>query len=147
MTETQPRHTSAEPPYADAPPPATPWVGFVVFAGIMMLVAGGFEIINGIVALVRDDYYLVTASDLVLSMDFTAWGWTHLALGAISVAAGAGVLYGQMWARVIGIGVAALGALANMAFVPAYPIWSILIIATDVLVIYALAVHGREVRS
>lgn len=146
MTDTQPRHTSAEPPYA-APPRVTPWAGFVVFAGIMMLVTGGFEIIDGVVALVRDEYYLVTASGLVLSMDFTAWGWTHLILGALAVAAGVGVLYGKMWARVIGIAIAALGALVNMAFVAAYPIWSVMIIALNVVVIYALAAHGREVRS
>src|SRR5690348_1508524 len=106
MTDTQPRHASAEPPYAAPPPPATPWAGFVVFAGIMMLVTGGFEIIDGIVALVRDEYYLVTRNGLVLSMDFTAWGWTHLILGAVAVAAGVGVLYGKMWARVVGIGIA-----------------------------------------
>jgi hypothetical protein len=146
MTHTQPRQAPAEPPYAAAPPSASPWAGFVVFAGVMMLVAGSFEIIDGIIALVRDEYYLVTANELVVSMDFTAWGWTHLILGVVAVAAGIGVLAGQMWARVVGIAVAALSALANMAFVAAYPIWSIMIIALDVLVIYALAVHGREVR-
>jgi hypothetical protein len=80
-------------------------------------------------------------------MDYTAWGWTHLLLGVVAVAAGFGVLLGQMWARVAGIVIALLSALVNIAFVSAYPVWSTIIIATDVLVIYALAVHGREIKS
>jgi hypothetical protein len=125
----------------------TAWVGFVLFGGIMMLMMGGFQIIEGLVAIFRDDYYLVTRNGLVINMDYTAWGWTHLILGVVAVAAGFGVLMGQMWARVTGIVIAVLSALVNMAFLPAYPIWSTIVIATDVVVIYALAMHGREVKS
>jgi hypothetical protein len=125
----------------------TGWVGFVVFGGIMMLMMGGFQVIEGLVALFRDDYYFVTRDGLLISMDFTAWGWTHLIIGLIAVGAGMGVLVGQMWARVLGIVIAVISALANIAFLSAYPVWSVIIIATDFLVIYALAVHGREVKS
>jgi hypothetical protein len=124
----------------------TGWVGFVVFAGIMLMMLGSLHVIEGFVALVKDEYYLVGSSGLVLSMDFTAWGWTHLIIGILAVGAGVGVLAGQTWARVFGIAIAVLSALANVLFVSAYPIWSIIVIALDVLVIYALAVHGREVR-
>ena len=78
-------------------------------------------------------------------MDYTAWGWTHLILGLIAVAVGIGVFAGQTWARVTGIIIAGISALTNIAFLPAYPIWVTIVIALDVLVIYALAVHGREV--
>jgi|SRR4051794_8381466 hypothetical protein len=124
----------------------TGWVGFVVFAGIMLMMLGSLHVIEGFVALVKDEYYLVGSSGLVLSMDFTAWGWTHLIIGILAVGAGVGVLAGQTWARVFGIAIAVLSVLANVLFVSAYPIWSIIVIALDVLVIYALAVHGREVR-
>jgi hypothetical protein len=145
MSETQQRHVASE-PSAVRRPQATGWVGFVVFGGVMLMMVGGFQAIQGLVAIFRDDYYLVSRSGLLLTMDFTAWGWTHLIIGLIAVGTGIGVLVGQTWARVVGIIIAVLSALANLAFLPAYPIWSTIIIAMDVLVIYALAVHGREVQ-
>jgi hypothetical protein len=123
------------------------WAGFAVFGGIMLLMLGGFQMIEGFVAIVKDEYYLVTRNGLLLNVDYTTWGWTHLLIGLIAVAAGLGILLGQMWARIVGIIIAVISALANIAFLSAYPIWSTIIIATDVLVIYALAVHGRELKS
>jgi len=147
MSETQSRPVASNSGYTPARrPQATGWVGYVVFAGVMLIMLGGFQVIEGLVAILRDDYYLVTRSGLLLTMDFTAWGWTHLILGAIAVITGIGVLLGQTWARVTGIIIAVLSALANIAFLPAYPIWATIIIALDVLAIYALAVHGREVQ-
>ncbi len=124
----------------------TGWVGVVVFAGVMLLLTGGFQVIEGLVALFKDDYYVTTRNGLVLTFDYTTWGWTHLLLGTLAVLTGIGVFLGQMWARVLGIIVAVVSAFANMMFLPAYPVWGTIVIATDVLVIYALAVHGREVR-
>jgi hypothetical protein len=111
----------------------------------MLLMMGGFEAIEGIVALFRNELYLTTRQGLVIPMDFTAWGWVHLFIGLIGVLTGIGILYGQTWARVVGVIIAMLSALANMAFLPAYPVWSTTVIAVDVLVIYALSAHGREV--
>jgi hypothetical protein len=119
----------------------------IIFGGIMMLMMGAFQIIEGLVALFNDEYYFVTRNGLIVSLDYTAWGWTHLIIGLIAVGAGIGVLLGQMWARVVGIIIAVVSALANIAFLSAYPVWSTIVIATDVLVIYALTVHGREVKS
>jgi hypothetical protein len=124
----------------------TGWAGMVVFAGVMLMILGSFQIIEGFVALFKDEFYLVPRSGLLITMDFTAWGWTHILIGTVGVLTGVGVLLGQMWARVIGIGVAVLSALANLAFLSAYPIWSTIVIALDVIVIYALTVHGREVK-
>lgn len=125
----------------------TGWLGVVLFGGIMLLMVGGFQIIQGFVALFRDEYYLVSPNGLVIELDYTAWGWTHLIIGLIAVATGVGVMVGQMWARVVGIVIAVVSALVNVAFLSAYPIWSTIVIAMDVLVIYALAVHGREARE
>ena len=146
MSETQAKPLASDSTYNPRRPQATGWVGYVVFAGVMIMMLGGFQAIQGLVAIFRDDYYLVTRSGLLLTMDYTAWGWTHLILGAIAVISGIGVLLGQTWARVFGIVIAVLSALSNLAFLPAYPIWATIIIALDVLAIYALAVHGREVQ-
>jgi hypothetical protein len=125
----------------------TAWVGFVFFGGIMMLTVGAFQAIEGLVALLKDEYYVVSRTGLVLTLDYTSWGWTHLIIGLVAVAAGIGVLMGKMWARVLGIIIAVISAFANLMFIAAYPLWCTIVIATDVLVIYALAVHGREVKA
>lgn len=122
----------------------TGWVGWVYFAGIMMIMLGLFHAISGLVAIFDDGYYLVTDSGLVVSVDYTAWGFGHLILGAIAIAAGYAAMSGKTWGRTVGIILAVVSAVWNMAFVAAYPVWSIVIIAVDVIVIYALAVHGRE---
>lgn len=146
MSDTQERQ--AGPSLADVrSEEPTAWVGLVIFAGIMLVMLGGFQAMEGIVAIIRDEYYMVTRNGLVLNLDYTTWGWTHLILGLLAVGAGIGIFMGQMWARVLGIVVAVISALANMAFLAAYPIWVTIVIATDVLVIYALAMHGREVKT
>ncbi len=89
----------------------------------------------------------MVAPNHVFEFDTTSWGWIHLIAGIVVLLAGFGVLAGQTWARVVGIMVATLSAIANFMFIPYYPIWSILIIALDVFVIWALAVHGREFAS
>jgi hypothetical protein len=125
----------------------TAWAGWVVFAAVMMMMVGGFHAIAGFVALFDDGYYVARPSGLVLSVDYTSWGWIHLLLGVLVFLAGLALLAGQTWARVLGVALAALSAFANMAFIAAYPLWSIIIITLDVIVIYAIVVHGREVKS
>jgi hypothetical protein len=125
----------------------TGWVGWVLFAGIMMVMLGTFQAIEGLVALFKDSYFVVPRSGLVVSVDYTTWGWVHLLLGIVVALAGLGVIAGQMWARVIGILVALVSAVVNLAFIAAYPVWSTIIIAVDVLVIYALTVHGKEAKA
>ena len=127
-------------------PEPTGWVGWVTFAAIMMLMVGTFQVINGFIAIFDPGYYLVTASGLAVSVDYTVWGWVHLALGALSVGAGLGVLAGQTWARVVGMIFAGVSLIVNLGFTAAYPVWSLTVMALDVLVIYALAVHGREMQ-
>jgi hypothetical protein len=123
------------------------WVGMVVFGGLMMIVAGTFHAMAGLVGLFNDSYWLVPSSGLVVTVDYTTWGFVHLVLGVLAIAAGAGILAGQAWARLTGVVLAVISALVNIAFLAAYPLWSMLIIALDVLVIYALIAHGKEVTS
>ncbi len=124
----------------------TGWVAWVFFAGVMMVTGGFLNAIEGFVALFRDDYYLVRPNGLVVNVDFAVWGWTLLIFGLLLIFAGYGVMAGQMWARVTGVIVAVVNSVVNLAFVPAYPIWAVIGIAIDVIVIYALVVHGREAK-
>ncbi|WP_127127294.1 hypothetical protein [Georgenia sp. SYP-B2076] len=123
------------------------WVGWLMFAGTMMWVVGMFHAIQGLIALFSADYYLVGASGLAVQIDFSTWGWVHLIGGVVIIIAGVGVFAGQTWARVVGVILAVVSALLNFAFIAAYPFWSMIMIAVDVFVIYALCVHGRALKT
>ena len=131
--------------YADDPG-VTGWAGWAAFAGVIMIMAGIFQATAGLVALVNDDVYVVVSDQIALTLDYTQWGWVHLILGAIVAAAGFGVFSGRVWARTVGVLLAGLSALAHLLFIAAFPLWSLIVIAMDVLVIYALCVHGGELR-
>jgi hypothetical protein len=123
------------------------WRGWITFAGAMLILLGAFQVIEGLVALFARGFYAVGPQGLIVSVDYNAWGWLHLIIGVVVIAAGAGILTGQTWARVLGIIFAGLSAIVNLAFLAANPFWAIIIIAVDVVVIYALAVHGREMQT
>jgi hypothetical protein len=125
----------------------TGWVGWIFFAGVMMVMLGSFHAIQGLVALFDDGYYLVGKNGLAVHVDYTTWGWVHLIAGVVIAAAGVGLFAGQMWARVIGVIVCFLSAILNIGFLSAYPIWSAIMITMDILVIWALTVHGSEVKA
>jgi hypothetical protein len=99
---------------------------------------------TGTVALAGVDYYTVPARSLVLDASYAGWGWTHLIIGILALVAGGGVVFGNMIARVVGIALAVLSAVVNLAFLPAAPFGATLIIAVDVFVIYAITVHGGD---
>jgi vacuolar-type H+-ATPase subunit I/STV1 len=121
--------------------------GWISFAGIMMILLGAFQVIEGLVALFRPDYYLVGSRGLVVSLSYTGWGWFHLILGVVVLAAGFGVMAGATWARVVGVVLALLSAIANLAFIAAYPLWSIIVILVDCAVIWALTSGYSRVRA
>jgi hypothetical protein len=123
------------------------WVGWVIFACVVMITLGLFHILDGLVAIFEKGYYLVTSSHLVVHVDYVAWGWAHLVIGVLFVLTGFGVLAGMIWARVIGIALAVISALVNLAFLAAYPVLGVILIALDIVVIYALAMHGREMKA
>jgi hypothetical protein len=119
-------------------------IGFTYFAAIMMMLVGAFHMIAGISGIVDDEFY-VLAEDYTFKADATTWGWIHLIGGIIVVLAGFGLLSGALWARIIAIFVAVLSIIANFAFIPWYPAWSILMIGVGIGVIWALTAHGRDV--
>jgi tetrahydromethanopterin S-methyltransferase subunit F len=148
MTDTSHTRTTtgSSPSYTTSANDVSGWAGWVVFAGIMMIMLGAFQAIEGLVALFDDGYYLVTASGLVLNVNYNVWGWTHLILGILAVATGFGLLAGNTAARVVGIIIAVVSAIVNLAFIAAYPVWSTIVIAVDIIAIYAIVVHGRELK-
>jgi hypothetical protein len=117
--------------------------GLALFAGTLMIIAGFFQAVSGLVALFQNQLYVVGVS-YVFSFDVTTWGWIHLLVGILVAVAGVAVLTGQLWGRIIGIGLAVLSMIANFLFIPYYPIWSLLVIALDVFVIWALCSYDRE---
>ena len=121
-------------------------MGWIGFAGVLMIILGAVHAFQGLVGIFKDEYFLVSSSGLALKLDFTAWGWIHLLIGVIIVLAGICVLAGQMWARIVGVILAALSLLANVAFLAAYPVWSLIMIAMDIVIIMALTVHGSDIR-
>ncbi|MFN2495555.1 MAG: hypothetical protein ABR608_06580 [Pseudonocardiaceae bacterium] len=127
-------------------PEQTSWVGWVLFAGCMLIILSAFQVITGLVALLKGGYYVVTSDDLLISIDYPGWGWIHLIVGVLVLAAGFGVFARQAWARVVGIVFAGTSAIVNLGFLAASPLGAVLLIALDVIVIYALSVHGREVQ-
>jgi hypothetical protein len=118
--------------------------GAILFAGIMMIVVGIWEALEGLIAIFEDEFYVATRRYL-FQFDVTAWGWIHVILGLVLAYAGYGLLTGRTWARVVAITLAALSAIANFLWLPYYSFWALLIISVDVFVIWAVAVHGREV--
>jgi hypothetical protein len=126
------------------PAHASPWAsGLTVFAGTLMIIDGVFGVLTGITALLNDKIY-VTTPGYVYAYDLTTWGWIHLLLGVLIGFAGVAVLRGQTWGRVTGMVMAGVSLIANFMFIPHYPVWSIVIIALDVAIIWALAVYRRD---
>jgi hypothetical protein len=121
-------------------------VGFILFAAVMMIMAGVFQALQGLVGIFENEFYVPTRNYL-FQFDATTWGWTHLLVGLLVAFAGWGLLSGRTWARVAAITLAVLSAIANFAFIPYYPFWSMLIIALDIFVIWAVAAHGGELRD
>ena len=112
--------------------------GVSIFAGVLLATVASFEILQGFSAVLNDDVF-VSGLNYVYEIDVTAWGWYHLFMGAVGLAAGIGILKGQVWANSVGIGFAVVSALGQFAFMPYYPFWSLAIIAMNILVIWALA--------
>ena len=121
----------------------TGWVGWVYFAGFLMVIDAVFQMIAGLVAIVKDDLFVAGISRVWI-VDVTTWGWVHLLLGVVLLTAGLSLLAGKMWGRVVGSLLAAVAMVVNFAFIPVYPLWSILMVVVSGLVLYALIAHGKE---
>jgi hypothetical protein len=115
-------------------------LGVSGFAGVMLATVAVFQILEGIAAIAKDDVY-VAGIKYAYEFDLTAWGWIHLVVGIIALAVGIGILMGQTWGLVSGIAIAALSCLSNFAFLPYFPVWSLVVLAFNALVIWALFSH------
>lgn len=124
----------------------TGWLGWVYFAGFMMMLAGIFQTIAGLVAIFKDNVFITGAGGLLV-FDYSQWGWIHLIIGVLLFFASFSVFAGGAFGRALGSMLAGLSAIANFAFFTAYPLWTIIVISIDVLIIYALLVHGGEARE
>jgi hypothetical protein len=125
--------------------PARGLAGMVAFAGVMLALIGFFDILQGLTALFNDEYFVVRKGDLLV-FDFTTWGVITLIWGALLVAAGLGLLSGRGGARIFAIVVVFINMILQIAFLSAFPIWSAIIIALDVFVLYALTAKWDEVK-
>jgi len=140
--ETYPRSATEE---RDGPE-RTGWTGWIAFAGVMMVISGGVNALYGLIAVVNDEW-VVWTNRASLYLDISHWGWVHLGIGLVVVLSGLGVFSGNVLARTVGVIVASLSLIGNFFFIPAYPLWALVVVTVDVLVIWALTAHGREMRQ
>lgn len=119
-------------------------VGWSGFAGVMLIMLGVMDVIQGLVALVNNEFYVI-GQEWVFEFDITAWGWIHIIGGIILIMSGVGIFSGNVAARTVGVIVAGLVAIANFAWLPYYPVWSIVMIAIAITVIWSLTAHGRDI--
>jgi hypothetical protein len=119
--------------------------GWIGFAGIVMLIIGGIDFFQGLIALFEDEYYVVTQSGFLV-VDLTAWGWIMLIWGVVLVIAGLGLIAGQGWARWFAIVVVSLNVFAQLGFVGGsnYPLWALTALALNVVVLFALTARWNE---
>jgi len=111
-----------------------------------MLMAGMFQALAGLVAIFQNEFYVATRNYL-FQFDATTWGWIHLVVGLVVAFAGWGLLSGRTWARVVGITLALVSAIANFLFIPYYPFWALTVITLDIFVIWALTAHGHDLQT
>jgi len=117
------------------------------FAGVILIVSGIFSAIQGLAALLGPDaYYAVVDGDLLI-FDVAGWGWWNVVIGALTLITGLALLGGALWARIVAVVLAILSAIVQMILVPVQPWWSFIVIAIDVLVIYAVVARGSGPRT
>jgi hypothetical protein len=119
-------------------------IGWTLFAATMMVMLGIWWFFAGLVAIIDDDFYVVT-QEWVFKFSTTTWGWIHLVVGVIVLISGFGLFSGNVWARAVGVIIAVLAALVAFAWLPWYPVWAIIFLAVSVAVIWALTAHGRDI--
>ena len=128
------------------PPPSGMAVGITVTAAVILILAGVLHAMQGVVGLANNEFYVATEK-WIFKFDATTWGWVHILVGLLAIGTGIGLFYGAVWARTLGVIVAAVSVFANFVWLPYYPVWAILIIAFDFFVIWALTAHGRDINT
>ena len=128
------------------PPPSGLAIGVTVTAAVILILGGVLHAMQGVVGLANNEFY-VTTQKWVFQFDATTWGWVQIVVGLIAILAGAGLLAGSVWARTLGVIIAAVSIIANFLWLPYYPVWAVVIIAFDLFVIWALTAHGRDITA
>ncbi len=121
-------------------------VGWTVYAAVMMFLIGGFHAIAGLVGIFDDELYVATPN-YIFQFDITVWSWIHLIAGVVIILAGVSLFRGAVWARSVGVLLAVVSIFFNFAWLPWYPLWSIIMITAGAFVIWALTVHGRDIAA
>ena len=124
--------------------PSAAVVGWTAFASLMMILIGLWWFLVGCVGIFQDDVF-VTTSKYVFKFSSTSWGWIHIVLGVLVALAGIAVFAGALWGRIVGVLMAAISCLIGFVWLPAYPVWGVILVTASVFVIWALTVHGHEV--
>ena len=122
--------------------------GWIGFAGVMLMIIGGLDFFQGLIALFEDEYYVVTQSGFLV-FDLTAWGWIMLIWGVLLLLAGFGLVAAQGWARWFAIVVVSLNFIAQLGFLgnSQYPLWSLTVLALNIIVLYALTARWSESKA
>ena len=115
----------------------TGWVGWITFAAVMLAISGGLNFFYGLIAAINDEW-VVFGNRADVYLDVSAWGWIHMILGIVMILTALGLFAGQGWARWVGIFFVMINAFGQVAWMSTYPIWSILIITLDIIIIYQL---------
>ena len=121
------------------------WTGWIAFAGILMVLIGAIDVFQGLIAIIRDNYYFTTGTQVIV-FDTTTWGWITLLWGIVILLAGFGLLSGAGWARWLTIVAASVNVLGQLGFVgnSQYPLWALTGITLTLVVLYALIVHWSD---
>ena len=130
-------------PLGSAYRPGSGYSGWLGFAGVLGIVLGVFNIIEGFIALFKT-YFFVTPGGRLLVWDYTTWGWVWMVIGIVQFVIGLSVLAGKTWARLSGVVLAGLAMIGHFAFLVAFPVWSVIAIALCALVMYGLIVPPKD---
>lgn len=123
------------------------WTGWVFFAAAILFINGMFSVVQGLVLLIGPDTYTSNVSGELFIFDVTGWGWWNVIIGALLLATGGALFSGATWARVVAVALVTFSAASQLLLVPVQPFWSLIVITIDIVVVYALIVHGAEARD
>lgn len=122
------------------------WTGWLAFTAILLVVLGSFHAIAGIVALFESEIYSAGSGTMWI-LSHASWGWIHIIWGLLAVWSGSLLASQNVYGHIFTVLVAVVSAIVSLAFVPVYPVWAVVLIALDVLIIYAVTVHGKEISA
>lgn len=121
-------------------------IGWISFAGFMLILGGSFGILAGLGGIINSDSFVVT-QDNIFKLSTTSWGWWHLIVGIVVLLSGFGVFTGNVLARTVGVIAATISCISAFVWIPIYPVWGICLIAIDIAIIWALTAHGRDIHK